>query len=48
MALYAVRCELALLDDLDEEVAEYLVSCLADAAADAGAPLDGGGVGADE
>jgi hypothetical protein len=44
MGLGAVRCELALLNDLDEEVAEYLVSCLADAAADAGAPLDGGGV----
>ena len=44
MGLSSVRRALAALEDLDEEVAEYLVSSLEDAAEDSGEPMDGGGV----
>lgn len=40
MGLSAVLCELAALEDLDGEVAEYLVSSLSDAAEESGEPLD--------
>ena len=44
MGLRGVRRELASLDDLDEEIAEYLVSSLVDTAEDYGEPLGEDGV----
>jgi hypothetical protein len=44
MGRSGARRELAALQDLDEEVAEYLVSSLVDAAEDNGGPLDSDGV----